>query len=331
MPQTKEYNFEALKKTTLSEQSNWAVKLLHRPWIILLATAGFFAPIILIANPNQAVQQLGIVIALFSALFFTVFAIAIIIFIAASILGNKKEEAIFRFSVDNKLQSVWPDAIYGHLPDSVKGQYIVSEKVDHAFNIPVGGKPVTVYEYTIETNAPGSRSSYKAYYKIASFELTKAYPHLFLDGKVNGVNPKYARNQKISLEGDFDKHFTLYAPDNTSHRTGALAVISPDVMATLIDTSAAFDIEIKGKHVYIITQAPIYTFDTLPKVLRAAGFLIKEMEHLDNTWQPIITPAGQTTTLQSWSVPRWIIVVIAITAIVLFNWQSFRGLLQLLF
>ncbi|MFT2751835.1 hypothetical protein [Clavibacter sp. Sh2088] len=71
-------------------------------------------------------------------------------------------------------------------------------------------------------------------------------PHLLLDATANdshgGVLPaSVRRDQRLSLEGDFDRHFRLYAP--AEYERDALYLLTPDVMAALIDDAADFDVE----------------------------------------------------------------------------------------
>lgn len=74
--------------------------------------------------------------------------------------------------------------------------------------------------------------------------LARTVPHLTLVPATAGpdwvnshLSPE-ARAQVLSLEGDFDRHFTLYAP--RAYETDALYVFTPDVMAALIDHGSGF-------------------------------------------------------------------------------------------
>ena len=51
-----------------------------------------------------------------------------------------------------------------------------------------------------------------------------------------------SNSQRISLEGDFDKYFTLYAPKQ--YEIDVRYILTPDVMAALVDQSSLFDIEL---------------------------------------------------------------------------------------
>ena len=58
-------------------------------------------------------------------------------------------------------------------------------------------------------------------------------------------------SQRISLEGNFDRFFTTYAPEGF-HRD-ALEVLTPDVMALLIDHAGDWDVELIDDVVYIVS------------------------------------------------------------------------------
>lgn len=89
--------------------------------------------------------------------------------------------------------------------------------------------------------------------------LKKELPNMMLDGKQNnkllGITnlPKLLkRDQVLSLEGDFDKYFTLYAPK--TYEQDALYVFTPDVMALMIDNAAPYDAEIIGNRLYVYSS-----------------------------------------------------------------------------
>src|SRR5690606_15087483 len=100
------------------------------------------------------------------------------------------------------------------------------------------------YRYT--TGSGKNKSTHTWGY--AAIKLPRKLPNMLLDARNNnslfGTNlpVSYRRDQVLSLEGDFDKYFTLYCP--RQYERDALYVFTPDLMALLIDESAAFDVEI---------------------------------------------------------------------------------------
>jgi hypothetical protein len=82
-----------------------------------------------------------------------------------------------------------------------------------------------------------------------AMHLDRRLPHMVLDARANdglfgatSLPAVFDRSQRLSLEGDFDRHFTLYCP--REYERDALYVLTPDLMALLIDEAGAFDLEI---------------------------------------------------------------------------------------
>ncbi len=117
-------------------------------------------------------------------------------------------------------------------------------------------------------------------YKIRHFfglYLPKTLPHLLVNAKANENDvfmswlPHLGGDvRKLSLEGDFDKYFTLYAP--RKYDTDARVIFSPDVMRAVIRHAKRYDIEIIGDRMY---------------------FYCDKIEWLDETfWQHVDNLAG---------------------------------------
>jgi hypothetical protein len=94
-----------------------------------------------------------------------------------------------------------------------------------------------------------------------ALQLERKLPHMVLDATGNNgllggstLPTSFRRNQRLSLEGDFDKHFTLYCP--RQYERDALYVFTPDLMALLIDESAAFDVEIVDDWMFVYSVKP---------------------------------------------------------------------------
>jgi hypothetical protein len=89
-------------------------------------------------------------------------------------------------------------------------------------------------------------------------DLGHHMPHMFLISKkssfLRSFTLPFAVPQAMSLEGDFDKYFTLYAP--VEYARDALYVFAPDLMAKLIDHSAACDVEIIDRWMYVYSRRP---------------------------------------------------------------------------
>ena len=68
-----------------------------------------------------------------------------------------------------------------------------------------------------------------------------------------------ASGQRLSLEGDFDDHFTLYCPEE--YERDALYLFTPDVMARLIDRVRGFDVEIIDDWLFLVSSRDVVTLD----------------------------------------------------------------------
>ncbi len=101
-----------------------------------------------------------------------------------------------------------------------------------------------------------------------TISLDRNLPHILLDARANdrslfGIRAsnlpvQFDRDQVLSLEGDFNEHFTLYAPQE--YERDALYVFTPDLMALLIDEVGGFDVEIVDDTMFVYSPTP---FDLL--------------------------------------------------------------------
>lgn len=98
-------------------------------------------------------------------------------------------------------------------------------------------------------------------------------------GKFSNLSSAYKGSQRLSLEGDFDKYFTLYAPD--SHKRDALYVFTPDVMQAMIDAAHEYDAEIIDNNLYLYSGSSLQLHDsaTLKELLTIADKIRAELIH----------------------------------------------------
>lgn len=93
-----------------------------------------------------------------------------------------------------------------------------------------------------------------------AIHLDRQLPQIVLDAKANGrvgygnlpVVPDTA--QTLSLEGDFDDYFTLYAPRHAER--DALFIFTPDLMALFIDEVTTLDAEIIDDWLFVYSTEP---------------------------------------------------------------------------
>ncbi|GAA3919654.1 hypothetical protein [Microbacterium invictum] len=96
-------------------------------------------------------------------------------------------------------------------------------------------------------------------------KLSSPLPHIVLDAMGNnglfGSNlpASFDKDQRLSLEGDFDKYFALYCP--RGYEADALYLFTPDIMARFIDNAAALDVEIVDDWLFLYAKREFSTLD----------------------------------------------------------------------
>lgn len=117
------------------------------------------------------------------------------------------------------------------------------------------------YRYT--TGSGKNRSTHTWGY--VAVKLDVPLPHIVLDATGNnglfGSNlpATFDKDQRLSLEGDFDRFFSLYCP--AGYETDALYLFTPDIMARFIDNAAALDVEIVDDWLFLYAKRDFSTLD----------------------------------------------------------------------
>ena len=113
----------------------------------------------------------------------------------------------------------------------------------------------------------GGRHKTRHDWGYLAIRLERALPHMVLDSRrnnhlfgVTNLPTDFRRDQTLSLEGDFDRHFRLYCP--REYERDALYVFTPDLMALLIDEAAPYDVEIVDDWLFVYSPRP---FDPLSR------------------------------------------------------------------
>ena len=149
---------------------------------------------------------------------------------------------LHRFARMNNLQAL------GRIPNPGYSGIIFNEghtrTLDNGLVLPDN---TTLGNYTYIKGRGKQKRAYQ--WGFVQIKLSRRLPHMVLDsrhnnwlGRFSNLPESFSHDQKLSLEGDFDKHFTLYAP--AEYKSDALYVFTPDVIAMLIDHGKDFDIEI---------------------------------------------------------------------------------------
>ncbi|TBN56412.1 hypothetical protein EYE40_02800 [Glaciihabitans arcticus] len=118
--------------------------------------------------------------------------------------------------------------------------------------------------YRYQTGSGDSRATHN--WGFMAFNLDRKLPHMVLDATSNNglfggsnLGVSFTKDQVLSLEGDFGKHFTLYCP--RQYERDALYVFTPDLMALLIDEASPFDVEIVDDWMFVYSATPFVPTD----------------------------------------------------------------------
>ncbi|WP_194421048.1 hypothetical protein [Microbacterium abyssi] len=135
------------------------------------------------------------------------------------------------------------------------------------------------YQYTVKSGK--NSTTYKWGY--VAVKLDVPLPNIVLDARGNngfGSNlpASFRKDQRLSLEGDFDRYFTLYCPEG--YEQDALYLFTPDIMARFIDSAAELDVEIVDDWLFLYTKREASTLDAASWawLFGAVGALITKLD-----------------------------------------------------
>jgi hypothetical protein len=126
-----------------------------------------------------------------------------------------------------------------------------------------GESPTTIANHTSIVGSGKNQTTHRWGY--VALRLATPLPNIVLDAQKNNSWGRAAlpvalsARQRLSLEGDFDRHFALYCP--AGYEADALYLFTPDIMARFIDNAASFDIEIVDDYLFLYAQGELSTLD----------------------------------------------------------------------
>ncbi|WP_309066000.1 hypothetical protein [Microbacterium sp.] len=135
------------------------------------------------------------------------------------------------------------------------------------------------YQYTVKHGK--SSTTYRWGY--VAVKLDVPLPNIVLDavgnnGLGSNLPTSFSKDQRLSLEGDFDRYFQLYCPQG--YEQDALYLFTPDIMARFIDHAAELDVEIVDDWMFLYMQRPVSTTDpaTWAWLFGAVGALMTKFD-----------------------------------------------------
>jgi hypothetical protein len=117
------------------------------------------------------------------------------------------------------------------------------------------------YGYT--TGSGKNRTTHRWGY--VAVRLDTPLPHILLDATGNNglfgssLPTSFDRDQRLRLEGDFDRYFSLFCP--RGYERDALYLFTPDIMARFIDHAAELDVEIVDDWLFLYARRDLSTLD----------------------------------------------------------------------
>ncbi len=231
-----------------------------------------------------------------------------LIFWAAFKLTGARHDALIAFAQANNGRELAYDEAQSYIPSSID---VVKDYTftNHAYEYTINGEKIAL----IAVSKP--ESTFSKEFVIASYRTEKNYPHIFLDGLKNLPSNQYQRyGQRISLEGNFDDYFHLFAPAGA--KSTPLAIITPDIMQTIIDSGSRYDIEINQRLVSVIANGKQFTQHKLPLLVGAMCDLIAEIKHKDKTWRPVTASEPYRLMLSKFKFKHIIIALIALQLLI---------------
>jgi hypothetical protein len=170
----------------------------------------------------------------------------------------KRHYRLARFATANDLSYV-PGPVSGrHLkPWASRGGLSLTRVMR-----PVSQRTIEFANYELQVDTLGSSNA--QFGGFCAVRLSTPLPHILLRSRA-GRAGKFAlaalpdSTQRLSLEGDFDDHFTLYCPEE--YGRDALYLFTPDVMARLIDGVRGFDVEIIDDWLLLVSSRDVVTLD----------------------------------------------------------------------
>lgn len=228
---------------------------------------------------------LGLVVVLTAVLIYFAgqFAIWALVFVAGWV-GKKvtdyRERTWHEFAQVNGWYIVpAPLAGSSFVPPGISGKGH-SKRLSLVIHAQFEGHECDLLMYQFTTGSGKNRTTH--YYTVARVELARTFPHLILDSKSTWAIREHGNaTQRIGLEGDFDKHFSLYCLPN--EQIEALSIITPDVMQTLIDANKPQDIEIVDNYLYFMCAHDRRDAAGLPPLLVSVDALAEQIAHKAKT------------------------------------------------
>ncbi|QAY73229.1 hypothetical protein ET445_07585 [Agromyces protaetiae] len=246
-----------------------------------------------------------------------VVAVIVVAILRRGLARWRPRAALDRFARANGLgsQPLVPGPSYPGLLFDVGSGRTVGDRV-----FALDGRFFDIGNYTFVTSN-GKQSVAHPWHYLA-LRLDRRMPHFVLDAKADdliGSNlpAGFGKNQVLSLEGDFDRVFTLYCPEG--YERDALYVFTPDLMELLMREVPGWNVEVVDEWVFLFGEGhfrPLApeTWERLFRVVGVVGpkLLSRTSRYRDERLVPpgadplqAFSSTPNLVTRQGWRLRRW--------------------------
>ncbi len=124
----------------------------------------------------------------------------------------------------------------------------------------------------------------RGFYVILNVELPNSYPHILLDSRsndliVSNLLSRFPQDKELSLEGDFPNYFRVFSAGSPVE---TLQILSPDLMARMVDYPKKADIEIINNQLHIILNFKSLEEDDVKMLFESARQILKDIGKQSN-------------------------------------------------
>lgn len=155
-----------------------------------------------------------------------------------------------------------------------------------------GGRGIVVGDFVVDIPQRGGRR-FPVTTGFVAIRLDRPLPHILLVPRSDFLPGFREARRRLRLEGDFDRYFTLYCPPGAE--IDALAVITPDVMAAMVDDAAVWQAEIVDD--WLVLGFPLgfagFGVDEYRRLFELVDTVGREyVQQTDRPWAPPSSAAG---------------------------------------
>ncbi len=130
------------------------------------------------------------------------------------------------------------------------GEYKVTDGLEGVIN----EQKFFLYDYNCKSGSGKNDNNYSV--SIIAFKVPWNLPRMQIDSirKKVGISQDFPNSEEVNLEGNFDKYFITRIQKNT--QLDVLSLLSPDIMAKLINYASSYDIELSNGYIYHRGHSP---------------------------------------------------------------------------